>query len=399
MRLSGKMSRIFHFAFCILHFAFIYRALRLATFVASAFCRCFHRRRAAVAEHSRRGEKTFQARHAQRFVQPRSTRRVDKAVRPAAFEDEGPQLTGASEGDAQLRSIVVDREESLETARSAQLPSSSTDTNDAGVLGDTTTTEDQQQLDSQMQQQLRDPFGEAPPQLPGIDTPQTPDSGTETDARPASGPVAAGRYDADAAKRSAAIGAAPKSVSTCRATCWRRRAAKCGFRPAGCRILENEQKETQEDCDDSLAKLRTKTIGTVNLSIAVAGTEGQDFPFECSLDTGEWHAGRAWPQTTYLWKAAALCHKPLYFEDEQLERYGHSWPPCCQPFVSGAHFFTRLPVLPYCMGVEPPTECIYALGHYRTGSCAPYMCNPIPLSPRGALFQAGAAVGAAAVLP
>ncbi len=171
------------------------------------------------------------------------------------------------------------------------------------------------------------------------------------------------------------------------------------FVPPSASTLESEEQQTQEDCNDSLAKLRTKTIGTVNLSIAVSGSEGQDFPFECSLDTGEWHAGRAWPQTTYLWKAAALCHKPLYFEDEQLERYGHSWPPCCQPFVSGAHFFTRLPVLPYCMGVEPPNECIYALGHYRTGSCAPYMCNPIPLSPRGALFQAGAAVGAAAVLP
>jgi hypothetical protein len=51
------------------------------------------------------------------------------------------------------------------------------------------------------------------------------------------------------------------------------------------------------------------------------------------------------------------------------------------------------------MGVEPPTECVYALGHYRPGSCAPYMCDPIPISYRGALFQAGAVVGAAAVLP
>ena len=38
---------------------------------------------------------------------------------------------------------------------------------------------------------------------------------------------------------------------------------------------------------------------------------------------------------------------PLYFEDPQLERYGHSFPPCCQPLISGAHFFTRLPILPY----------------------------------------------------
>jgi hypothetical protein len=100
-----------------------------------------------------------------------------------------------------------------------------------------------------------------------------------------------------------------------------------------------------------------------------------------------------------MWKASALCHKPLYFEDEQLERYGHSYSPCFQPFISGAHFFTRPFVLPYCMGVEPPCECVYALGHYRPGNCAPYMCNPIPISPRGALFQAGAVVGTAAALP
>ena len=72
--------------------------------------------------------------------------------------------------------------------------------------------------------------------------------------------------------------------------------------------------------------------------------------------------------------------------------------PCFQPFVSGAHFFTR-PVLPYCMGVEPPCECIYALGHYRPGNCAPYMCNPVPLSCRGALFEAGVVTGVSAALP
>jgi hypothetical protein len=163
--------------------------------------------------------------------------------------------------------------------------------------------------------------------------------------------------------------------------------------------IEEEQRKSQAACADSLAKLRAKTIDTVNLSIAVSGTAGTDYPFECALDANEWHGGRAWAQTTFLWKASALCHKPLFFEDEQLERYGHSFAPCCQPLISGAHFFTRLPVLPYCMGVEPPTECVYALGHYRPGSCAPYMCNPLPLSYRGALFQAGAVVGAAAVLP
>ena len=66
-----------------------------------------------------------------------------------------------------------------------------------------------------------------------------------------------------------------------------------------------------------------------------------------------------------------LCHKPLYFEDVQLERYGHMAGPWVQPFVSCADFFLRIPILPYEMGLEPPNECIYALGYYRPGSCAP----------------------------
>ena len=163
--------------------------------------------------------------------------------------------------------------------------------------------------------------------------------------------------------------------------------------------MEAERERSEEACSQGLSDLEAKTIDTLNLTIAVTGSEGTDYPFECSLDEGRWHEGRCWEQTVYMWKASALCHKPLFFEDEHLERYGHSWAPCCQPLVSGAHFFTRLPILPYCMGVEPPNECIYALGHYRPGSCAPYMCNPVPLSARGALFQAGAVVGAAAVLP
>jgi hypothetical protein len=51
------------------------------------------------------------------------------------------------------------------------------------------------------------------------------------------------------------------------------------------------------------------------------------------------------------------------------------------------------------MGVEPPHECIYALGHYRPGSCAPYMCNPIPISCRGAAIQAAAVTGAVYAIP
>ena len=93
-------------------------------------------------------------------------------------------------------------------------------------------------------------------------------------------------------------------------------------------------------------------------------------------------------RTTFTWKATGTCHKPLYFEDVQLERYGHSWNPVVQPFMSAAHFFVSVPLLPYKMGLNPPNECMYTLGYYRPGSCAPYMIEPIPLSLRAAAFEA-----------
>lgn len=163
--------------------------------------------------------------------------------------------------------------------------------------------------------------------------------------------------------------------------------------------IEKQRREAQESCEKELADLKASRIANIKLSIDVEGEQGRDFPYECSIDDGTLYAGRAWPEVTYMWKAAANCHKPLYFEQAQLERYGHSWGPCLQPVVSGAHFFTRLPVLPYCMGITPPNECIYSLGHYRPGNCAPYMIPAVPFTKRAALFQAGATVGAAAILP
>ncbi|MGI5831966.1 MAG: hypothetical protein ACOX6D_05475 [Thermoguttaceae bacterium] len=101
----------------------------------------------------------------------------------------------------------------------------------------------------------------------------------------------------------------------------------------------------------------------------------------------------------FTWKASALCHKPLYFEDVQLERYGHTFCPLIQPAVSGARFWLTIPILPYLMGTYPPTECVYDLGYYRPGSCAPNMIQPLPISLRGGLIEAGVIVGVAAAIP
>ncbi len=108
---------------------------------------------------------------------------------------------------------------------------------------------------------------------------------------------------------------------------------------------------------------------------------------------------RSYVPATVTWQASGLCHKPLYFQDTQLERYGHEFGPIAQPLISSAHFFGNVAFLPYKMGINPPSECQYALGYYRPGNCAPWTIAPVPLSLRGALMQSTAVTGAAMVLP
>ena len=165
------------------------------------------------------------------------------------------------------------------------------------------------------------------------------------------------------------------------------------------RPLTADSCRDNEECREALAALKESSLADIGLDITVTGAEGDDFPCECPLGEGEQLAPRLWASTIFTWKASGLCHKPLYFEEVHLERYGHSWGPYLDPAISAAHFFTAIPLLPYKMGLEPPNECIYTLGYYRPGNCAPYLLDPIPFSARGALFQAGAVVGVGAIVP
>jgi hypothetical protein len=123
-----------------------------------------------------------------------------------------------------------------------------------------------------------------------------------------------------------------------------------------------------------------------------------NLPTECTLGNDPF-GGRQFLASTFTWKASGLCHKPLYFEEVQLERYGHTPGPIAEPFVSGAHFFANIALLPYKMGISPPHECEYALGYYRPGSCAPWMIPPVPLSVRGAASAAGFYTAGTVLIP
>jgi hypothetical protein len=121
-------------------------------------------------------------------------------------------------------------------------------------------------------------------------------------------------------------------------------------------------------------------------------------PTECTFGDAK-YVSRTWQPMTFTWKASALCHKPLYFEERQLERYGHTTGPFVQPVLSGAHFFLNVAVVPYKMGINPLNECQYSLGYYRPGSCAPWLLPPVPISLRGGLYQAAAITGVAYLFP
>lgn len=155
--------------------------------------------------------------------------------------------------------------------------------------------------------------------------------------------------------------------------------------------------EEAADCRAALDALREEGIDSIDLDIRVGGKPGNDYPCECRLEGGSFQP-RRFASTTFTWKAAGYCHKPLYFEDWNLERYGHSrgW---ADPIVSGAHFFATLPVLPYKMGVELPWECIYPLGYYRPGSCAPWTVPAVPISKRGLALEAATVTGLVFLLP
>ncbi len=127
-------------------------------------------------------------------------------------------------------------------------------------------------------------------------------------------------------------------------------------------------------------------------------TQFWGLPTECTLGCYNFE-GRSWAANTMHWKASALCHKPLYFENIQLERYGHSNGPVLEPLRSTAHFFVSLISVPYQSGIHPANECVYALGYFRPGNCAPWLREPLPISLAGTVRQAAYVAALGAIIP
>ena len=109
--------------------------------------------------------------------------------------------------------------------------------------------------------------------------------------------------------------------------------------------------------------------------------------------------GPGWQWSVSNWAAADTFSHPRYFEDRMLERHGHQRFPRLQPFVSGARFFTTVPMLPYLMAVRPACDCEYSLGYYRSGSRTPGFLQRPPLDRRGVISEAFWVSGAILAFP
>jgi hypothetical protein len=104
-------------------------------------------------------------------------------------------------------------------------------------------------------------------------------------------------------------------------------------------------------------------------------------------------------EIVFAWEASNLYSNPLYFDDPKLERYGHTYHPVVQPFVSTGRFGVQLLALPYKATIDPYCKRMYALGFYRPGDCAPEQIEPIPWNRDAALMQGAATTGAIFLIP
>ncbi|MBN1853373.1 MAG: hypothetical protein JW829_11640 [Pirellulales bacterium] len=116
------------------------------------------------------------------------------------------------------------------------------------------------------------------------------------------------------------------------------------------------------------------------------------------------YIGRGCPrfdlETEFVWAAPAFYHRPLYFEQVGLERYGNgACRPWIDPVISTAHFFATVPILPYKIGAEPICSHVYTLGRGRPGNYNPACREILPWSRRGFVFQGLATAGFVFLFP
>jgi hypothetical protein len=162
----------------------------------------------------------------------------------------------------------------------------------------------------------------------------------------------------------------------------------------------NQEETDAERCARIAAKIKMRSIRelTVDTTQPIErGGKGGTFPSNCATQiygpydtTPNSGAGtsHAWATSTASWTAPSFYHRPLYFDQPNLERYGHyvgNWQ--CQSVISAADFFATIPTLPYRMVAEPPGQCVYTTGFGRPGNCNSHLYPCVPVSAKGLMVH------------
>jgi hypothetical protein len=160
----------------------------------------------------------------------------------------------------------------------------------------------------------------------------------------------------------------------------------------------------QATSKDLCAAAAEKPFFELGIGIALpAGRLPTDHAATCwelvNATAGPLAGSRCWSDFGYQWDATCFSHRPLYFEEINLERYGYGCNACLQPAASAAHFFGTVPALPYLVAIDCPHECVYTLGHYRPGSCPPWRHHWPPCDGLAAAAEAGVLTGMIFLIP
>lgn len=78
-----------------------------------------------------------------------------------------------------------------------------------------------------------------------------------------------------------------------------------------------------------------------------------------------------WHTSVYAWVPPEFFHRPLYFDDQPLERYGQTSYPRLQPAISTAKYFGDVIFMPYKIVVDGHHQWVSNLGYERPGTYMP----------------------------
>lgn len=155
-------------------------------------------------------------------------------------------------------------------------------------------------------------------------------------------------------------------------------------------LLVGNEEEVEELPESQTTGLLARKLSHIKptLDYAWGRVAEDDLPddFHQRLDNGP-YVERFAPRTVVQWAPTNLWYYPLYFEDPQLERYGHSRREWIQPFVSSSRFMVQTVGLPYQMTLHPPHCREYALGYYQPGEWAPKKKYQIPWNEEAAATE------------